>query len=382
MHSQILHRLLYFVIISLLHSDIIHAKSAPSSMFFVTDFDGTLAHYSAKSYNDDKEALVSLPASSGSGKVATVSRCTLELLQDLTTSNGVAGAICCSGMRTSTMLQRESFFPSIRWWVVENGGRIFERNGESLQEIQEWRKERWTAEGLSDLKKLSLELSEEGWDVDSEAQGYYSMIRIKKRNAVEEGAEDMNDVSTLLPRIAQYPSLSYTYNLGYLDVQIAGLGKLPATRYIISKLASSTTSTSSSSSYSSITSSTSSMATSSMECPDGEKLTAGQGFLFMGDDDNDVQIAQAANVALIANPHSKAMEEWLTSPETLPSIVNLDDSIEPVTQNMKILFREKNDIRNRLRMGRGQIIMKAPDSCTDHKATEFLLSFAKEIISN
>ena len=81
--------------------------------------------------------------------------------------------------------------------------------------------------------------------------------------------------------------MSHTFNLGYLDIQYTGCGKLAAVRWIIENRLSE--------------SSRSGKATAAGDVP----------YFFMGDDDNDIEIASASTVSFITKPCSSAMQTFI-----------------------------------------------------------------------
>eukprot|EP01041_Mallomonas_annulata_P005475 gene5475-11015_t len=231
-------------------------------MYFVTDCDGTIAHYD----NYGVSSTFDLPPSSGSGRVAHVSRGTIELLEKIQHEN--VTLICASGMRVTTMLQRQPYFPSVKFWICENGGRIFEVKGDDLIEMDDWiQKIESEADALESIQTLCMSLRQQGWEVDD---GYKSMIRVK--------GDSVEQVVSMIPR-----HLHHTYNLGYLDIHLPSTGKLPAVQWLISRL----------------------------QGDQIDKVTSG--FLFMGDDDNDVQVAAASQQAFIVKPCSRAMDAFISS---------------------------------------------------------------------
>lgn len=252
-------------------------------MIFVTDCDNTLVHYdsfekhgrsdesvatSSDSYMEHD--LITMPASSGSGKIASVSALTVKTLTEIA-AEGVE-IICATGMRASTMFQREKFFPSIKYWACENGGRIFHRasEGELPTEVVEYSDIFSKNVGSKDdLEAFAELLRVEGWEVD--CKGYTTMIRVK--------GDNLGSVVSRIP-----PTLSHTFNLGYLDVQYPGCGKLAAVQWIIQNR---------------------------LKNVKGLKGTDGVPFFFMGDDDNDIEIAGASTVAFITKPCSSAMQSFL-----------------------------------------------------------------------
>ena len=256
-------------------------------LYFVTDCDGTIAHYNCTS-----DGFISLPASSGSKKVAVVSPNTISLLDEIAKSN--VTIICASGMRYETMLQRIPYFPAIRFWICENGGRIFESIDGEIMEVAQWKElANNDASGLNSLRELRLHLeSESSVKVDS---NYLTMIRIS--------TIDYSEVIPLIPR-----GLKYSFNLGYLDVHMAHTGKLAAVKWLLTKLA------------------------------DGQQ----DSYMFMGDDDNDIEIASHAQAAYIVRPFSKNMAKFLF----LRGIPNFEVDVQNVIDNIqyKIEDNQRNEI--------------------------------------
>ena len=74
-----------------------HPQQQP--MYFITDFDGTIAHYDNIPPSDEVTTIVALPASSGSGKVAYISSTIVEKLETIKriTSSAGTAMICASG---------------------------------------------------------------------------------------------------------------------------------------------------------------------------------------------------------------------------------------------------------------------------------------------
>jgi hydroxymethylpyrimidine pyrophosphatase-like HAD family hydrolase len=303
-------------------------KGVFSWMVFVTDCDKTLVHYET---NGKDTELLKLPASSGSGQVATVSRSTLKLLDDI--SEEGTTIICASGMRASTLMQREPFFPSIKYWACENGGRIFRRvdGVQELVELDEWRDHILSnREAVEALEGFSKELATEGWKVDT--NGYATMFRVKGK-----------DVDSILNRIP--PVLEYTFNLGHLDIQLPGCGKLPAVQWLIKTV---------------IADGKDKVATPEIKAP----------YLFMGDDDNDIPAADAAEVAYITMPCSAAMQEYINArlqkdSTPPPTSTTIESSSEEEATNTKHSAIETNPASKRSE------IRVAP--LTRHEGTEELL---------
>ena len=98
--------------------------SAACMFFFAADCDKTLVFYDDLA-NEFPTSMINLPPSSGSGAVGYVSPEALVHLDEISLE---APIVCVSGMRSSTMQQRQKYFPMINLWITENGGRIFERS--------------------------------------------------------------------------------------------------------------------------------------------------------------------------------------------------------------------------------------------------------------
>ncbi len=173
------------------------------------------------------------------------------------------------------MQQRQPFLPFFDYWISENGGRIHGNiaassgDGVELSEIIEWT-EFLEADKIS---KSALESFNEALealalsDVKIDRKGYHSMIRIKASN------DSLEKIVDIIPS-----SLKYTSNLGYLDVQLRRSGKLQAVHWLLNRL----------------------------EKRRNEDGYTGElpPFVFMGDDDNDVEIAAESAYALVAKPCS------------------------------------------------------------------------------
>jgi len=240
-------------------------------IYFVTDCDGTVCHYDVEG-DELKSAHFSLPPSAGSGRVALTSNKTIQLMESISEISALQ-MICVSGMREATMMQRYKYFPFIKYWICENGGRIFEVNGNELIEISEWKSRFETDSALSlELSNFSQYLRHVGHKVDD---GYLTMRRIKATNYA--------DILPLIPS-----SLKYTYNLGYLDIHVPYSGKLPAVKWLLSHLQKRNNL----------------QVEAMIENPE-------QSFYFMGDDDNDIEIANDSRRAYIVRPFSAKMREFL-----------------------------------------------------------------------
>lgn len=281
-------------------------------MYFVTDCDKTLVHYDQ--YSGDRESpteLIALPASSGSMKVAYVSQQTLGLLHDISKYTDI---ICVSGMRYSTMMQRQPLFPHIKYWIVENGGQIYKRSKQDptlLEEIIEWQEHLGKNGGIDKTKVLNevaSRLIDQGWKVDQ--RGYRYMIRVNVKDKSDE--EVHQHIFAHLPPT----QLHYTFNLGYLDIHIAGCGKYPSVRWLLSYLDRTKQSLSglgTSDISDTSTSKTVSSGSKGSEGSEEDSLSVESSYAFLGDDTNDIEIASHASLTGIVTPCSRDMGLWLDS---------------------------------------------------------------------
>ena len=245
--------------------------------FFVTDMDKTLLYYNFNESSSVESESIILPASAGSGKIGFVSR---KVLKKLDAIANLSTIICASGMRLQTMLQRQNYFGSIKYWICENGGRIFQRSdkGEMI-EVMEWKREVLKPSNsgeriLSALRSFSQSLQRDNWHVDTD---YEFMIRLTKR-------ED-DDFMTVIKSIPA--GLQYTYNLGHLDIHLPNCDKLSASQWLMAFIE------------------------RRSDFRIGSKSV--HPFYFMGDDDNDVIAASASSAAFISQPCSAGMREYLES---------------------------------------------------------------------
>lgn len=126
-----------FVIIELIYADSMQGYDSNSVTSFndfftsikappfVTDCDNTLLHYDTDVSVAANIDLIQLPASAGSGISGYISTQSIDLLHQISNFTTI---ICSSGMRAATMRQRAPYLPFIKYWICENGGRIFRRN--------------------------------------------------------------------------------------------------------------------------------------------------------------------------------------------------------------------------------------------------------------
>ena len=253
---------------------ILRSLVAAAVMLFAHDCDKTVVYYDE---SPESTKLVALPASA-TGKVGYVAEATLEELSKI---SKIIPIVCVSGARTATMKTRQPFFPMVKYWICENGGRLFETSvdGSGMVEDEEYTAyingmvsaQEWQA-----LDSFAKELQQEGWKVDRE--GYETMMRVSRGSSM---TMDM-EVKNLAPRIPA--ALNHTWNLGYLDVQVPGLGKMCSVKWLCDKVA--------------------------LSRGGGGRIEETE-YLFFGDDDNDIEAASEALEAFIANPRSEAMQIWM-----------------------------------------------------------------------
>ena len=251
---------------------------------FVSDFDGTLCYYQNKN-NDQTSDITTLPKSS-SGKVGVISGKTQRLISEISSTG--TEVIIASGMRPDTMRTRISYFPSIRYWVCENGGLIFQTAADpttgnlNVSEIVEWSSIfENDLVGREALEALAGKLRSSS-DVSIDRIGYRTMIRIKKVNA----EFDLGEIKKMIPK-----NLKYTTNLGYLDVFLQHSGKLSAIKWLLSHLSSKYEESETIQTDGSV---------------DGEVASL---FRYMGDDDNDVEIGSNAHALYVTLPCSNLLKE-------------------------------------------------------------------------
>jgi hydroxymethylpyrimidine pyrophosphatase-like HAD family hydrolase len=250
---------------------------AELSPILVMDCDNTLAYYPKENdfasglyHHDD---LIHFPPSSGNGIVGYVSNITNSWLEKLR-QHGII-LICASGMREATMRSRQSSLPAIQYWICETGGKIFQTtDAGGLEEFHAWKQfidtEDAQHNSVAELHALQHRLVEEG-KVKVDCNGYETMIRISSASEA-----DVEDIIRSLPL-----SLKYTFNLGYLDVQLSCCGKYSSVQWLVRHLS-------------------------------GD-FRHDSNYLYMGDDDNDIEICSHARVSLIANPCSANMRKFVNN---------------------------------------------------------------------
>lgn len=295
--------------------------------FFITDCDNTIAYYANNLPSDlPPSALIQLPASSGSGKTAYVLKDTVQELKEISAFSTV---ICASGMRRSTMMQRQPFLSPISYWICENGGRVFYRDktDNSVKEIMDWKdyvqSESKKLDSIESLRSFASQLASEEWLVDED---YQTMIRVKKPTTVKEQNSSFDSVISRIPS-----NLKYTFNLGQLDIQLPMCSKLSASTWLMKRISAQTvelTTNQQDAEENDIKAEDSilyyqdtvegeeeilidSSGEGSRMSEDFNRESPAPPFVFMGDDDNDVEIAAAAVMSLVASPCSVAMQKWV-----------------------------------------------------------------------
>ena len=235
-----------------------------------------------------------------------------------------ATVLCASISNVLSMQSQQKSFPMVDWWILEQGGRIFSRQldssgnhivAEDLSYLAHTKAivydKDWAA-----LSAFEGELRAEGGAFEVDSTGYDSMFIVRERwigleiprmshcadanvddkslSSIDNGGDsDGNnenrseapictstagvDAHTLTLKALEGripPSLTYTYNNNALIIQVRGLGKLAGIEWLTKKLAN-----------------------------DGGYPA----FLYMGDDDNDVDAASKASHAYLSPPKGKKM---------------------------------------------------------------------------
>jgi hydroxymethylpyrimidine pyrophosphatase-like HAD family hydrolase len=260
-----------------------------SSRMFITDFDGTLVHYESETENSK---LIELP-SSATGRVAYFHEDVPAYLQKIAEFSIV---VCASGMREKTMRSRQPFFPSIAYWICENGGKIFHLSSEGkIVELNSWIEyldEFGRVSGAKEeLRRLTTDLPIEFQDhnLKVDSNGYSNMIRV----------HCSSNIQTIIINLKLPSCLSYTRNLGYLDIQYRCSGKYNAIQFLQHYLE--------------------------------QQLYSRLPYSYMGDDDNDIEaLEHVDDLMLILNPHSEAIDTFIdqllsSNPEHIP-IQDSDDT--------------------------------------------------------
>jgi len=301
-----------------------------ATMFLITDCDKTLVHYESNSNNNNN--IIALPSSSGSNKIGYIHKQTISLLDDISKNNKIEAIICCSGMRTSTMYQRYSYLPSITYWITENGGRIHEikridgSNHSSIEEITEWKDYLLSDDdNFQRLIQLQKDLINDGYDVDgivldndcnkdsfeiSISNNYSTMIRVKNSKNM--------DIMTIIPKISS--SLKYSFNLGYLDIYLPNSGKLKSSLWLMKYIR------------------RKKRLVDDEDQDQNEVIIARDDtnidYYFMGDDDNDIEIANNSTKAFIVEPCSESMQQFVREKIHLNEVIVSNKLYHEATINL------------------------------------------------
>jgi len=294
-----------------------------AALAFVSDMDGTLVHYNSTTDPFDRPGLVTLPASS-TGRVGVVSQRSLDLLSNIRDEGIVI--TCASGMRVSTMMTRQRLFPAVKFWICENGGRIFEVKGnQELCEVNEWKliadQDDVSAAAMTSYKTDLRGMRGADRDFQIDESGYETMIRIKALKGDEEA--NFKLLSKLAERVPK--PLKVTYNLGHLDVCYPHTGKLSAIRWLLATRPEAGRSRQ--------------VTNVNIEDANGVGKVSRDAYLYMGDDDNDVEAGRVSDLLFVTRPCSEAMrtmaEERMSQLPGTVSIADLEGS-----QGTELLLEE------------------------------------------
>jgi hydroxymethylpyrimidine pyrophosphatase-like HAD family hydrolase len=268
-----------------------------------SDLDGTCVHYQdgdafkveaddslgdkrlvrAQFQSDERWTSALLLPASTSGAQGIISLRTIELYASLRAMG--RKVILISGCRYSTLIQRLPYLPAADAYVCESGGRIFYPDTSlptamALKEDTEWRNRHNKVAGTSppDDKKISEEfiglpslwveyklLKQAGLALDRHNYSTSFRVRVPREEWQEQYA------SKLLPHLA------FAENLGAVDIYPETSGKKNAAVYLMQKFGGNTDGTDS---------------------------------VFMCDDDNDIELAQAVSKAYLPSITSDSMRHF------------------------------------------------------------------------
>jgi hydroxymethylpyrimidine pyrophosphatase-like HAD family hydrolase len=181
-------------------------------------------------------------------------------------------------MREKTMRQRSLLFSSIKYWICENGGRIFRRDENDVDKIEEMSE--WT-DYLNEDKESCED--KEAFRCDVDTAGYNAMIRVRISDDPHSDESVQSKISRIVSSLPD--KVKHTFNLGYVDILHRRIGKLAATRWLLNFIDKNNSVRS--------------------QCDNDVD------FIYMGDDDNDVEIASKAKIALIVKPCSEEMSAFV-----------------------------------------------------------------------
>ena len=187
-----------------------------------SDLDGTLIHYPITP-PPPNDSLIHLPPSK-TGKRGILSTKTKELCDTLRTNLKL---IYVSGMRHTTLMKRIPFLPKADVYCCDNGGRIFIRNGDIIQEDVEWKNTILSYLNTQDydshtpleerqgrLWDLAKELVEEGWVIDT--AGYNTCFRVSfnDQDHTKKPIEMFENLSSV---VKDNDFITSSVNLGCID---------------------------------------------------------------------------------------------------------------------------------------------------------------------
>lgn len=227
----------------------------PRKLIF-SDIDGTLVHISddalltwgtvsedGHTFDSRQGASIAirpLPPSS-TGTQAFISEKTLQLVSEIRRSGHLF--VLISGARSSTFMERLPYLPAADAYVMENGGRIFLPSRDAatavpIVEDLEWRGRHEAAPMVLEsvppsdrpgvLWDLYTKLQKDGWVCD--ANKYSTDFRVSLKKSKGKTAEDLEKVISNLP-----PQLSSSFNLGMADIYPSSSGKDKAAEYLMTK---------------------------------------------------------------------------------------------------------------------------------------------------
>lgn len=159
------------------------------------------------------------------GKPIFMALSTHAALEKLAQCKG-ASIVIASGARPSTILKRYFAFTAAKYFILENGGAIYEAKNFTLD--MEW--DDHLKPQAEYLPLVAEDLRSKGWVIDNE--GRNTALRIRLDENPGKSKEEFDQLSELI----QLPSeLVLTSNLGHLDIICADAGKDKALAYLTDK---------------------------------------------------------------------------------------------------------------------------------------------------
>lgn len=200
--------------------------------------------------------------------------------------------VIASGARPNTMLKRYFAFTAARYFILENGGGIYE--AKNFTPDLQWQD--LLQSQIDYLPLMAEELQAKGWKLDN--NGRKAAIRVRLEDNPQKSPEEFKDLAVNL----QLPTeLAKTSNLGHLDIICADAGKDKALAYLSQKL--------------------------------NEKLA-----FAVGDDINDLPMLEvAAKPFLIKGPYLEAIEYaesrgWHVSKKE--DVAGINQILQQITKNL------------------------------------------------